>query len=635
MKALTRLSALVCLLLPTAMFAQSVPVNRTEILGRLVYRSSPSFIAHLIKKRGIEFTPSDSFLTQVKLAGGEGILVERLASGDFTVDRTSGKGDETSVEHLAKCAELVHTGAIESAEDECRAAIKENPKSPWPLLITAELLMRNEVRRAPTDPSDMSEEVARAREYDDLTNRAAALDPQGLANGQVEWVNINPVVFLSQNSATNPPQSSLGIAINEATIDQELGSSHRILALRSFTAQDWESAQRELQEAKRLEPAYTLNHNCLAKFYLSGKNENAAIAELRETIRIAPFDTEQRQALSGTLENLGRTQEAIEELKSLLVISPRNVEISNALVELYLEHKDLKSAITELQRFLKATSLILTDEAKFIEIRYWELDRLAGLLKRNKELDAAAEQYRFLLRYRPEDAGLHNDYGNVLMDQNRLDEAIDEYNLALRFEPNMSTAHHNIGICLARKNNLNGAIDEFRRALELNPEESHTQIFLGTALGQKGDLNAAKEQFQLYIEKNPKDPEAHASLGFALDQLKDTPGAIKELRRALELEPDSPEAENNLAWIYATAEDHKLRNPAEALVLARKAVKGSATPNPAYLDTLAEALLLTGQPAEALKTEQQAVALDPNNPEMRTRLAHFQAAFSPTSAAKQ
>ena len=44
------------------------------------------------------------------------------------------------IEHLAKCAELLHTGAAESAEAECRAAVDESPRSPWPLLISAQLL---------------------------------------------------------------------------------------------------------------------------------------------------------------------------------------------------------------------------------------------------------------------------------------------------------------------------------------------------------------------------------------------------------------------------------------------------------------------------------------------------------------
>ena len=213
----------------------------------------------------------------------------------------------------------------------------------------------------------------------------------------------------------------------------------------------------------------------------------------------------------------------------------------------------------------------------------------------------------------------------MLLDQRRLDEAIAEYNEALRVDPEMSSAHHNIGLCLSMKKNFDGAIAEFRQTLELNPNEPRTRVLLGTALGQKGDLNAAMDQFQRAIAKNPKDAEAHLSLAYALDQLKDTPGAIHELKLTLELQPDSQAAENDLAWIYATADDPKFRNPGEALVLARRAVE-SPQPNPAFLDTLAEALLLNGQFAEALANELQAAKLDPENPELQSRLPRFREA---------
>src|SRR5258708_19387644 len=203
MKPLTRLFALAYLLLPTAVFAQSVPVNRAEILGRLVYRSSPSSLAHLIKQRGIDFTPSDSFLTQIKRAGGEGILTERLFSGDYRMDEPSGKEGEAPVEHMAKCSELIHVGAIEPAEAECRAAIKENPESPWPLLLTASLVERNAVETVPANLSDTSEEDAVAKEAEDLRNRAAALDPQGITYNGLEWVYVEPGKFLSRTGAAS------------------------------------------------------------------------------------------------------------------------------------------------------------------------------------------------------------------------------------------------------------------------------------------------------------------------------------------------------------------------------------------------------------------------------------------------
>jgi tetratricopeptide (TPR) repeat protein len=635
MKARTLLFAFASSLLAPSVFAQGVPLDRAEILGRLAGGATPSFIAHLVKTHGASFAPTDSFLTQVKLAGGDGILVERLSSPDSTARRVFSGQEDRPVEHLAKCAELIHTGAIELAEAECRASIEENPASPWPLVLTAALLPRNALARTPPDPSDWDEEKKLSAEVADLQRRAALLDPQQMTTSRVEPGGVNAYMFFARNDAENSQAvSPTGGAIADMTIDAELAGDHVALASRYFAAHDFDSAQRELNEAIRLEPDNANTHTCLAFLYISGQSQNAGIAELREAVRIAPFDSERRGILSEKLEEFGRTPEAIQELKNLLAISPRDVRTSNDLVELYLKHKGQKSAIAELQRSLKATSLVYTDEAKFVEARFWDMDRLGYLLKQNREFDAAAEEYVFLLRYQPERPELHNNYGNVLMEQHRLDEAIAEYNEALRLDPEMATAHHNIGICLTQKKNLDGAIEEFRQALELNPDEPHTRVYMGIALGQQGDLNAAKDQFQQYIEKNPKDAAAHTNLGYALDQLKDTSGAIKELKTALEIQPDSVDAQNNLAWIYATADDLKLRNPAEALVLAQKAVKGSQTPNPAFLDTLAEALLLNGQPAEAFTIETQAAKLDPQNTELQSRLARFRDAASQHASAK-
>jgi tetratricopeptide (TPR) repeat protein len=623
-------------LLASVVCPQTIPLTHAEILGRLAKGESPSFVARLVRERGLNFAITDSFLTQVKAAGGDGVLVEHLSSLNSV---TVGTGlEEKPVEHLAKCAELVHIADTESAVAECRASIEENATSPWPLIISADLLLRIATPRTPADASNWDEERAIEKEYSEFLKRAQDLDPQRLTSRELEAGTVNPYQFLTKPPAVDPqpvlPKVNL---VGEFTPDPELASTHRNQAYSYFLAQDVENAERELKEAIRLEPENTVNHTCLAFLYLSDQRESAGIQELSATIQIAPFDDDHREVLANKLEEFGRTPEAIAELKKLLAISPRDVKTSGDLVELYLKHKDPKAAIEELQRSLKATSLIYNDEARFIEMRFWDLDRLGYLLKQTRQFDAAAEQYHFLLRYQPENPDLHNNYGNVLMDQHRLDEAIAEYNLALRYNPELSSAHHNIGLCLSQQKKFDGAIEEFHRALNLNPAEPHTEIYLGIALGRQGegDVSAAKDVFQQYIDKNAKDAGAHIDLAYALDQLKDTAGAIKELKLALELDSDSPDAQNDLAWIYATADDPKLRNAAEALTLARKAIKGSPTPNPAFLDTLAEALLLNGQPLEALKIEKQVAVLDPNNPDIPARLAHFQAAYSQVSPSKQ
>lgn len=647
------------MLLGPCTVAQSGALDHAEILGRLAQGYWPSYIAHLVKRQGVSFGSSADFIERVKLAGGDGILAERLYTSDPSEQTHSISNKELSYEHLAKCAELIHEGGIEQAEPECRASIDENPKSAWPLIATAKVLQLEYSRRAAheTDKKRQDERIELLRRATVLAPYVAAIHrdlapglPPREAMGEMQKASLldTEKLELSESGELGfqVSQFAFGNADDDAelaasshepiTIDPELQrrmqiepdlvSNHLILSIRYMQVKNFEKAESELQEAIRLEPDNPVLHNTLAGYYLYRRNQEACLAELREGVRIVPLGIMPHMTVAGALEVFGRTSEAIAEFQSLIATHPAAVEPSDALVELYLTHKDLNSAIWELRRSLGASSVTVTNEGELVEARFGDEQRLANLLKEDRQLAAAAEQYIYLLRFKPDDAGLHNDYGNVLLDEKKLDDAISEYNESLRLEPEMSAAHNNIGLCLAMKKDLDGAITEFRQALELNPDEPHTQIYLGAALGQKGDLTGAREQFQEAIAKNPNDPVAHVQLAYALMQVKEESGAIDELKLALKLQPDSAEAENNLAWVYATAEDGKLRNPAESLAFARRAVKDSPQPNAAFLDTLAEALLLNGQAGEAFTIEKQALELDPQNPEMQSRLTHFRQA---------
>ena len=118
------------LLLSPRAWGQNLPLDQTEILGRLAAGNTPSYVAHLVKTRGVSFSVSQDFLYRVKLAGGEGILAERLLSAEESGQPQSMSEKEASFKLLAKCAELIHVGATDLAEKECRISIQENPLSP-------------------------------------------------------------------------------------------------------------------------------------------------------------------------------------------------------------------------------------------------------------------------------------------------------------------------------------------------------------------------------------------------------------------------------------------------------------------------------------------------------------------------
>jgi tetratricopeptide (TPR) repeat protein len=655
MKAPTLFFTLVLLLLPRCASAQSSPLDRAEILGRLTQGYSPSYVAHLVKTRGVNFSPTADFLSSVKLAGGDGLLVERLSSSDL-VPVISSSNRDRPFEHFARCAELIHVGDDEQAQQECLAAIDENPESAWPVMTAIHAftamgipaqdnvaLLRRAVALNPNLISAHRALVSAdlsAEERDQELQKVATLEQAEASDDYVSagaYAGVHSFQGIPEAGTTSPEtrkflQEQIPFFLQKypdlAAVRLRVASWYGVLG-------DLDKLHSEFQEALRLEPGNPELHLDLAAFYLSQHDTEAELAECREAIRIAPYVESSRSRLIETLVREQRADEAIREWKGFLTLSPRNVAASQSLVALYLAGHDRKSAIVELRRSLKASSDAIPDQAKYVETRIQDLDRLARLLFDNGDLDAAAQQYAFLLRIKPDSSVLHNNLGNVLFAQRRCDDASREYREALRLQPDLPDAHHNLANCLFVTQKTDDAIAEYQQTLELDPNKYQTRMMLGAALLQKGEINDAMEQFQQVLANQPENAEVRMLLGHAYYMNKDFPSAIMELKHALAIKPDFPQAENELAWIYATADDPNVRNPSEALRLAKHAVQTSPQPVPAILDTLAEALLQNGQPAEALKSEQQAASLDPKNPEMRSRLAHFQAAYTSSLTSKQ
>jgi Flp pilus assembly protein TadD len=82
-----------------------------------------------------------------------------------------------------------------------------------------------------------------------------------------------------------------------------------------------------------------------------------------------------------------------------------------------------------------------------------------------------------------------------------------------------------------------------------------------------------------------------------------------QLREVLRLRPTWLQPAAKLAWLLATAGDHKLRNGNEAVALAERISAGTSHSNPLVLDTLAAAYAEVGRFGEAAKTAEQAIAL--------------------------
>src|SRR5262249_27663838 len=84
--------------------------------------------------------------------------------------------------------------------------------------------------------------------------------------------------------------------------------------------------------------------------------------------------------------------------------------------------------------------------------------------------------------------------------------------------------------------------------------------------------------------------------------------ALQDAEMGLRLAPDNPEYMGQIAWILASADDDRIRNPKKALEMAQKAC-ASASWSPNILDTLACAHAANGGFDEALRWVRKAVHL--------------------------
>ena len=230
--------------------------------------------------------------------------------------------------------------------------------------------------------------------------------------------------------------------------------------------------------------------------------------------------------------------------------------------------------------------------------------------------------------------------GNELFRRGQTDTAIARYHEALKLDPKLATAHLNLAVALARQRDLPGAESAFRQAILHDPDYLKARLLLATLYVQtkrpdqamqeiqealrrqprhveaqlaaarlllaNDNFNDAKKHIQLAAAGDPANPEPHLVLGMAYLQRGQIADAVASLERALTIRPDWPVAADQLAWIFATHGDAKIRNPGRAAALAEKTTAAEPQ-NARYLDTLAAAYAAAGRFSEAVQTTEKAL----------------------------
>jgi tetratricopeptide (TPR) repeat protein len=228
----------------------------------------------------------------------------------------------------------------------------------------------------------------------------------------------------------------------------------------------------------------------------------------------------------------------------------------------------------------------------------------------------ALDHYRQALEIDPRYAQAHSNLGSVLQQQGRVADALTHFGIALDIDPQLASAHNNSGVALRSLGRNPEALAEYRRALRIKADFAEAQYNLGDLLLATGQFDEAVVHLQQAVAIRPTLAPAHNDLARAWYRQKKFSESRAQWREFLRLQqetlrlrPASVTVLLQTAYVLATCPDDSIRDPAQALKLARQAIELTGRATPTALDTLAVAQAAAGQPAEALRSAEQALAL--------------------------
>jgi tetratricopeptide (TPR) repeat protein len=146
---------------------------------------------------------------------------------------------------------------------------------------------------------------------------------------------------------------------------------------------------------------------------------------------------------------------------------------------------------------------------------------------------------------RTDDAGAHNNYGNVLHDLGRFDAALASFSQAILLQPDYAEAYNNRGNTLQQLGRLQEALDSYERALVLKPDYAEAHNNRGNVLRELGHLEEALASLTRALALKPDYARAHSNRGNVQHDLGRPLEALESYAHALRLKPDFPEAYNN------------------------------------------------------------------------------------------
>jgi tetratricopeptide (TPR) repeat protein len=418
--------------------------------------------------------------------------------------------------------------------------------------------------------------------------------------------------------------------------------------------------------AVKSQPDSGLANGALGRALAKQGQSDEALASLREAVRLDPASPDARDELARLLIQRGKFDEAIEQAEAALAVQSDYAPAHDSLARGLVSKGQYAEAIAHARAALAADPTLsdsaytlgvaLSKTGKYAEaVGYMEKDlarrpkdvdanfNLAMLYDKSGQLDKAASLYERVLDLDRNHQGAHLNLGAIREHQGRIDDAITEYSAllggdthdpaiearignlyarqgdlrhaiahletAVAAEPRNADVHFQLAACYVQAHQDDDAVQHYRSAIEIRPDSVAGHNDLAVVLARQGKMEEAERQFSDAIKLDPNHASAHTNLGMVFLREGKRADAIEQWRIAAKLAPNDATLMRNLAWSLATSSDSKVRNGAEAVRWAQRAVDLTDNNDPNSLGILAGAYAEAGQFPKAVESGERALEL--------------------------
>lgn len=325
---------------------------------------------------------------------------------------------------------------------------------------------------------------------------------------------------------------------------------------------------------------------------------------------------------------------ADEEFNKVLLLDPQNAtaHVGKAMINIFRLQSSSATIQHSRDSVLKEAESqarqALSIDPTLPEAHYF----LGQALREQNRLDEAAQSFQQSIQSDPQYSDAYSGLGMIRLSQNSPVEAAANFKQAIQLNTGNSTAHFGLGKYYLQQGQVDDAIHEFNTALYQYPNSAPTRLALGQAYLEQGNTVAAIKEFQESIRIKPESPEPYLHIAGIRESRGDIEHAIAELRSGLEMMPDNGD-------LHLRVADNSLR--LEKLEDAIKEYSAVMSSNSANASTAAKgitrayflksqkqaagAFLSSNDYEQARQVLQKAIALNPNDMELRLAEAKMRA----------